>query len=1129
VLNVLETYRKWAITTFGERVKNRASRYDHRQRMVEKQVPGAGVVYSIYDNRDRVVLTQDANQRLGNKWIFTKYDVLNRPVSSGEYVNTDSTTRESIQSLVNSYYENLTASQRWYETTMATTGNVHGYDNASFPQVGSEIDYLTVTYYDNYDWNNDVAYAYVKPSTDCITTNDSYCYEDVEFTRVKGQVTGGKVKNLDTDQWLKSMSYYDDRYRTIQTVVQNQKGGIDRSSNLYDFVGKALESKKVHTDGTNTNEIKKGFEYDHAGRLMEVKHQLNAEPEITLLSNSYNEIGELIEKNIHSTDGTNFEQSIDYRYNIRGWLTSINDAALSDGESDMFGMELAYNTPMNNLNPTLAYNGNISAMKWSGDTGQLGYGYTYDAMNRLKSADYQLVGVGDTNNFDVIIGDATTSGFDLNGNITSLTRYDQNGIMDQLAYNYGTGLDQSNQLLSVTDAGDITEGFRDGNTTGDDYDYDENGNTSQDLNKGITSIEYNHLNLPSKVTKDDGQYIKYLYDAAGIKLAQEVYNTSNTLVKRTDYIGEFIYENDTLALIQHEEGRLVPDPIDGSMTYEYRLSDHLGNTRMMFTTEPKTIDFKMTYESDATDADSVYFMNVNIASIKDFNSTTGNVNYAGSQILYSSPNSQVGSILAIPVGKGDQITATVNAKYFTAPANGSVGATSIATSLINAFTSGVEGVTEGGTNTINGSFGGGSLIGTAGFAYEDANAPHAFLNMMFLPESESINLVNGSTFAYDQIADGSTEAIIDGISQNAFDVLTIEDFEATQSGYILVYVSNEGSLTDVFFDDISVTVNESKIIQKADYFPFGLMQAGGYIRTTAKENNFLYNNFEIQTALEWDVYDYTNRHYDPATGRFLQIDPLADLMRRHSTYSYAFNNPLRFIDPDGMMPEDTNKKTVTSSNNTDVISETTTSTTSSVRTVKKGTDEFNQLLGKSTISGKNGIGDEITVRETSTTTVQTDVSVEYDDNGDEVSRSESATTTTSSTYSAEVSDQYGGTAGGFTNNTAPTSSSTTAEVSSGLSGLVSEAVGYRSDYGVSITNRSENAAKALKQREGLRNFDRNATATGLGLSPLIRYASPASIAFTAATKLIQASGNYRYKQLKSQAGTDSCNNCTKTY
>ena len=96
-------------------------------------------------------------------------------------------------------------------------------------------------------------------------------------------------------------------------------------------------------------------------------------------------------------------------------------------------------------------------------------------------------------------------------------------------------------------------------------------------------ITYNYLNLLEEIKKGASEKVKYLYDATGRKLAQEVYNSSGILVKTTDYIGEMVYENNVLKMLQHAEGRVLPD--GANWEYQYFLKDHLGNVRVTFTGE----------------------------------------------------------------------------------------------------------------------------------------------------------------------------------------------------------------------------------------------------------------------------------------------------------------------------------------------------------------------------------------------------------------------------------------------------------------------------------------------------------------------------------------------------------------
>ncbi len=155
--------------------------------------------------------------------------------------------------------------------------------------------------------------------------------------------------------------------------------------------------------------------------------------------------------------------------------------------------------------------------------------------------------------------------------------------MDSLKYYYGTAGTQSNKLLSVTDGGNTSTGFIDGNRTGDDYTYDANGSMIADKNKNISAITYNYLNLPASVVKTTGDYILYTYDATGRKLRQQVFNPSAVQQKKSDYVDEYFYENDTLKFINHEEGRIVTTA--ATPEYQYFLKDHLGNVRMTFTTK----------------------------------------------------------------------------------------------------------------------------------------------------------------------------------------------------------------------------------------------------------------------------------------------------------------------------------------------------------------------------------------------------------------------------------------------------------------------------------------------------------------------------------------------------------------
>src|SRR5690606_482807 len=110
-----------------------------------------------------------------------------------------------------------------------------------------------------------------------------------------------------------------------------------------------------------------------------------------------------------------------------------------------------------------------------------------------------------------------------------------------------------------------------------------------------------------------------------------------------------------------------------------------------------------------------------------------------------------------------------------------------------------------------------------------------------------------------------------------------------------------------------------KIMEETHYYPFGLKHAvysdikQKYELDEEEENlarptyvyeteyQYKYNGKEFQDELGLGWYDYQWRNYDPAIGRWMNVDPLAELSRKNSPYVYALNNPIFYIDPDGMM------------------------------------------------------------------------------------------------------------------------------------------------------------------------------------------------------------------------------------
>ena len=363
---------------------------------------------------------------------------------------------------------------------------------------------------------------------------------------------------------LYSVVYYDRRSRPVQRQSSNSLGGKETEYTAYNFTGQPTRLRHVHTaQGKAARTEVRTYSYDHAGRLLTVKHKLDALGEVTLVNNVYDDLGRLQSKSLHGS-AVNKQT---YTYNIRGWLTGVSGSK--------FTQNLYYNTG----NGVVKYNGSISSMTWKAgnESTVRGYKFTYDGLDRLLNAIYgETAGIStNANRFS-----ENVTNYDKNGNIKGLQRYGQTGasaygLIDNLTFTLnGNRLNRVDDAVTASTYGGGFE-FKDGVKQANEYAYDANGNLTKDLNKGITGISYNCLNLPNAVTFSDGSTITYTYGADGTKL--RTVHKIGSATTTTDYCGNVIYENGVQKLLLTEEGYVTLS----DSKYHYYLKDHQGNNRVV--------------------------------------------------------------------------------------------------------------------------------------------------------------------------------------------------------------------------------------------------------------------------------------------------------------------------------------------------------------------------------------------------------------------------------------------------------------------------------------------------------------------------------------------------------------------
>ncbi|TRW21500.1 RHS repeat-associated core domain-containing protein [Flavobacterium zepuense] len=812
-------------------------------------------------------MTQDENQRVPNvnDWLFTKYDVYGRVIYTGNFLNSKNETRKTLQTIFNNTYSGNALNEiRTITPFQNSDTDIYYQGTAVYPINTNEYQVYAINYYDNYNNIN-------LSASDVLSTpvpNQNY-YGRMITNKPIGLLTVTRTKILGTSNWVTSATAYDNKARPIWIYTNDTYLGTrNKVDSDLTFTGKPITVRTMHNraasgsiPATSATYID-SYTYDNSLRPLKITRQIGGVQRLQSW-NKYDELGKLLQKKVGGVAGTSYDatpglQTVDHSYNVRGWLKGINNADENlTGYNDLFAFKINYN--LKDLpQSTSLYNGNINETHWRSITDNVirSYSYNYDALNRLTDADYMgdyKLDSGQAENYkEGLIS------YDKNGNIKHLERWGlkNNNVVDKidvLTYEYAQF---TNKLEGVSDTAGDAGFINNGTGTNADYIYDDNGNMTSDQNKNIVKITYNHLNLPDTIVfTGANRFITYLYDAAGGKVEKKVNDGSNITI--TQYDGEIIYDKTsttaTIQSIMNPEGYAKRNT-DGTYSYIYQYKDHLGNVRLSY-----------------SDTDNNGIINDSQTFKDGFESQSG--------------------------WDGDVPMLADIAQQHTGSRSGK---------FINTNTDGTEKyqfmdvwVPINNTSTTN--------YTLSYWVKSNGPSAEAFLYTKDAAGNVNVPYVNGPS---DQVTTvGSWVQKTKSISV------------PVTARYIRLRLDNNGQANNnnstnntVWFDDIQLkrAAGNSEIIEENNYYAFG-MQHKGYNNVVSTNGNpqaqkYKYNGKELQDELGLNMYDYGARNYDPALGRWFNIDPKAETSRRWSPYTYCYDNPLRFTDPDGMQADDWVKK-----------------------------------------------------------------------------------------------------------------------------------------------------------------------------------------------------------------------------
>jgi len=479
--------------------------YDAAGNLTEKTSPDAGTVKFEYDNAGNLRFSQDPNRAAAGEVVFRQYDKLGRPITKGvapaDFAALDPEAEHGFES---------------------TNGNLHG------------------------------VYAYdSKPGTDSFPWNQF----SIELNSISPSNTEGSMVarawRLNSGTWQLTVFSYDNEGRVSDKWTWTETIPETTTHITYEYNrADELTQLAIILGETTPDTFTHWYSYDKRGNISEIyTGTTSTQPGSPTISYTYTATGA-----IETVDYPG--NQTDYAYNIRDWVTEINDVT---NTNTPFAAAYTY---FNNGNIDLAEYRNPLAVS----DNRYSYDYEYDQLNRLTEANFKIPG-NDPNDYDL-----SGISYDKAGNILAMTRNKETGAaIDNLTYNYSG----SNRLQSVADAVSTTP--EDWDAEDASFGYDPNGNVTSQTGK-FTNITYDHRNLPTSKTTHTGTTVEAWYTADGQRFR-----------KATLGGDEYLYIRDgaqTLALLKNRNlqhwniiGAATEGRQEGTGDQRFYLKDNLSSTR----------------------------------------------------------------------------------------------------------------------------------------------------------------------------------------------------------------------------------------------------------------------------------------------------------------------------------------------------------------------------------------------------------------------------------------------------------------------------------------------------------------------------------------------------------------------